>query len=185
MNGCKATLGLSTELPTILVIAGNLNEERKGGGILKSILESGVTDKAQILLIGEGTSIQNKNIKSLGFINDEITIQIAYHAADLLLHPAPVDNLPNTVAESISCGTPILAFKTGGIPEMVIPEKSGWLVEDIETEPMIEKLNTIISDESYRNLRESTGEIGLRLFDSKKIGNSYLECFEQTISRNV
>ena len=68
---------------------------------------------------------------------------------------------------------------------MVIPEKSGWLVEDIETEPMIEKLNTIISDESYRNLRKSTGEIGLRLFDSKKIGNSYLECFEQTISRNV
>ena len=185
VNGCKATLGLSTELPTILVIAGNLNEERKGGGILKSILESGVTDKAQILLIGEGTSIQNKNIKSLGFINDEITIQIAYHAADLLLHPAPVDNLPNTVAESISCGTPILAFKTGGVPEMVIPEKSGWLVEDIETEPMIEKLNTIISDESYRNLRKSTGEIGLRLFDSKKIGNSYLECFEQTISRNV
>ena len=101
--------------------------KRKGGGILKSILESGVTDKAQILLIGEGTSIQNKNIKSLGFINDEITIQIAYHAADLLLHPAPVDNLPNTVAESISCGTPILAFKTGGVPEMVIPEKVvGW-----------------------------------------------------------
>ena len=29
VNGCKATLGLSTELPTVLVIAGNLNEERK------------------------------------------------------------------------------------------------------------------------------------------------------------
>ena len=51
---------------------------------------------------------------------------------------------------------------------MVIPEKSGWLVEDIETEPMIEKLNTIISDESYRNLRKSTGEIGLRLLILKR-----------------
>ena len=57
-----------------------------------------------------GDSFKNENIKSIGFIEDEITIQIAYHAADILVHPAPIDNLPNTVAESISCGTPVLAF---------------------------------------------------------------------------
>ena len=32
-------------------------------------------------------------------------MQIAYNAADLVLHPAPIDNLPNTVAESMSAGT--------------------------------------------------------------------------------
>ena len=76
------------------MIAGNIIEEKKRWEILKSILESNITDKAQFVLIGRN-SFQNENIKSIGFIRDEIiTIQIAYHAADILVHPAPVDNFP-------------------------------------------------------------------------------------------
>lgn len=180
-NACKDALGLKLNIPTVLVVAGNLNEERKGGRILKSILESSVTDKVQFLLIGNGDSFKNENIKSIGFIEDEITIQIAYHAADILLHPAPIDNLPNTVAESISCGTPVLAFNSGGIPEMVIPEKSGWLINEIGAKTMLEMLETIIANESFLDLRESTREIGVRLFNSEKIGISYLNHFKEII----
>ena len=183
-NACKDALGLKLNIPTVMVIAGNLNEERKGGEILKSILESSVTDKVQFLLIGNGGSFKNENIKSIGFIEDEITIQIAYHAADILLHPAPIDNLPNTVAESISCGTPVIAFNTGGIPEMVIPEKSGWLINEIGAQAMLEVLEIIIANQSFMNLRESTREIGLSLFNPKKIGISYLNHFKELYYRN-
>ena len=183
-HACKEALGLKLNIPTVLVVAGNLNEERKGGGILKSILDSNVTDKAQFLLIGNGDNLKNENIKSIGFIEDEITIQIAYHAADIFLHPAPIDNLPNTIAESISCGTPVLAFDTGGIPEMVIPQKSGWLINEIGAKPMLEMLKIIIADESFRTMHKSTREIGLSLFNSKKIGTSYLDHFKEiTLSK--
>ena len=180
-HACKEALGLKLNIPTVLVVAGNLNEKRKGGEILKSILESSVTDKVQFLLIGNGDSFKNENIKSIGFIEDEITIQIAYHAADILLHPAPIDNLPNTVAESISCGTPVLAFNTGGMPEMVIPDKSGWLINKIEAQQMLEMLEIIIADESFRTMGKSTREIGLSLFNPKKIGISYLNHFKEII----
>ena len=50
---------------------------------------------------------------------------------DLLFHPAPVDNLPNTVAEAMSCGTPVLALDSG-LPEMIIGGETGWLVNKIE-----------------------------------------------------
>ena len=180
-HACKEALGLKLNIPIVLVVAGNLNEKRKGGEILKSILESSVTDKVQFLLIGNGDSFKNENIKSIGFIEDEITIQIAYHAADILLHPAPIDNLPNTVAESISCGTPVLAFNTGGIPEMVIPDKSGWLINEVEAQTMLKMLEIIIADESFLTIRKSTRETGLSLFDSKKIGISYLNHFKEII----
>ena len=180
-HACKEALGLKLNIPTVLVVAGNLNEKRKGGEILKSILESSVTDKVQFLLIGNGDSFKNEHIKSIGFIEDEITIQIAYHAADILLHPAPIDNLPNTVAESISCGTPVLAFNTGGIAEMVIPEKSGWLINEVGAQTMLEMLEIIIADETFRTIRKSTREIGLSLFNSKKIGISYLNHFKEII----
>jgi glycosyltransferase involved in cell wall biosynthesis len=180
-HACKEALGLKLNIPIVLVVAGNLNEKRKGGGVLKSILESNITDKAQFLLIGNGENLINENVKSIGFITDEITIQIAYHAADILLHPAPIDNLPNTVAESISCGTPVLAFNTGGIPEMVIPDKSGWLINKIEAQQMLEMLEIIIADESFLTIRKSTREIGLNLFNSEKIGISYLNHFKDMI----
>ena len=101
-KSCKKALGLSLKEPVLLSIAGNLNEERKGGHILKEILESNTKDHCQFLLIGEGNDINDPKIKSLGYVQDEITLRIAYHAADVLLHPALVDNLPNTVAESMS-----------------------------------------------------------------------------------
>lgn len=182
-ESCKKALGLSLNKPTVLCIAGNLNEERKGGPILKEILESEVKDDCQLLLIGEGNQFNHPKIKSLGYVQDEITLRIAYHAADVLLHPAQVDNLPNTVAESMSCGTPVLAFKTGGLPEMVIPNKSGWLVGDMNTKAMIKRLNSILQSNQTNHLRETTKEIAQVLFNEKKVADNYIECFNHSLSK--
>jgi len=177
----KKALGLSLEKPIFLSIAGNLNEERKGGPILREILESDAKDQCQFLLIGEGNQFNDPKIKSLGYVNDEITLRIAYHAADVLLHPAQVDNLPNTVAESMSCGTPVIAFNTGGLPEMVIPNKTGWLVEKLTVQLMTKEIHSIIKSKSYTNLRVCTKEHAEQLFDPNEIGIQYIELMERLV----
>jgi glycosyltransferase involved in cell wall biosynthesis len=114
-------------------------------------------------------------------VQDEITLRIAYHAADVLLHPARVDNLPNTVAESMSCGTPVLAFETGGIPEMVIPNKSGWLVGDMNTKAMIKELNSILQSNQTNHLRETTKENAQVLFNEEKVADDYFKAFKHAL----
>lgn len=182
-TACKRALGLSDNKTIILCIAGNLSEERKGGPILKQILQSTQIENVQFLLVGENAddSVGFPNVRNLGFVSDDITLRIAYHAADLLLHPAPVDNLPNTVAESMSCGTPVLAFSTGGLIEMVKPEKSGWLVDNIDAKAMIAKLDAILVSRSCDCLRESTKSHAKSLFDSASVGKSYLEHFHSMV----
>lgn len=180
-ESCKKTLGLSLEKPVFLSIAGNLDEERKGGPILQEILASDAKDHCQFLLIGGGNKINDPKIKSLGYVQDEITLRIAYHAADVLLHPAQVDNLPNTVAESMSCGTPVIAFDTGGLPEMVIPNKTGWLVEKLTAQLMTKEIHSIIKSKSYTNLRVCTKEHAEQLFDTNEIGIQYIEIVEDFV----
>ena len=180
-KACREALGLKPDLPTIMCIAGNLNEERKGGKILMDILKSNLTDCVQFLLIGKGDFVQTEKIKCLGFVNDEVTIQIAYHASDLLLHPAPIDNLPNTVAESISCGTPVLAFNTGGLPEMILSSKSGWLVEEIDSISMGKELASIISSAKFREIRIPTKKHAKKLFDSSIAGQDYADMFNSIV----
>ena len=181
---CKRALGLNETKATILCIAGNLKEERKGGQILSEILADDLSQKIEIVLIGNGYSAtsNSENVKFLGFVRDEITLQIAYSAADILLHPAPIDNLPNTVAESMSCGTPVLAFDTGGLPEMVVPEQSGWLVSSINSEEMIHSLKNILEATSQINLRNSTREIASNLFKSSRIGEKYYSLFSRCLA---
>jgi glycosyltransferase involved in cell wall biosynthesis len=176
---CKRALDLKEEKTTILCIAGNLKEERKGGMILNSILSEEWGSDAEFLLIGNGDShhTYSENVKSLGFLNDEISLQMAYNAADLVLHPAPVDNLPNTVAESLSCGTPVLAFDSGGLPEIVIPRKSGWLVPPGDQAGMISTLRSVLDTKSYSALRSSCRSTASEKFQSSKIGKEYQDLF--------
>ena len=182
-NSCKLALGLDLNQPVVLSVAGNLKEERKGGPILQEIISANLKHQVQFLLIGSGHThfCNNTSIKSLGFIDDELMLKIAYNAADLLLHPAPIDNLPNTVAESMSSGTPVLAFSTGGLPEMVIPGKSGWLASVISAASMVEKLEFVLASKDYDNLRESTKELSRLLYDSRNVGNQYIKHFKTVL----
>lgn len=65
----------------------------------------------------------------LGTINEDERLALCYNAADVFLAPSLEDNLPNTVMESLACGTPVVAFRTGGIPDMVQHKQNGYLAE--------------------------------------------------------
>jgi glycosyltransferase involved in cell wall biosynthesis len=177
----KKALGLHEQLPIVLCCAANLNEERKGARFLDAILNHKILEKFQLVLLGDcklPAASQHENVHNLGFIKDDITLRMFYSAADMLVHLAPIDNLPNTIAESLAAGTPVLAFKTGGIPEMVQAGKSGWLVEEINDRSLLVKLEEIINENSFLPLRDSTQSHAKKLFDEELIANQYYKLFK-------
>jgi len=175
-QACKQALGIDPKKTVILSSAGNLNEPRKGGQILQEILFDKKFKESHFILMGEFKA-ENKlpeNVQTLGFIKDDELKRIAYCAADLTLHPAPIDNLPNTVIESIACHTPVLGFSTGGLPDMVIPKKTGWLVDEISTTALSQKLEELTKLRTFESNDFTFSSARDEMFNSKKISNQYL-----------
>jgi glycosyltransferase involved in cell wall biosynthesis len=83
----------------------------------------------------------------------------------------------------MSCGTPVLAFNIGGLPEMVFPDKSGWLVEEMNSNAMIKKLNSILQSKQAYELRQSTIETARKLFIEEKVADDYLKSFKDSLSK--
>ena len=80
----------------------------------------------------------------------------AYRAADLYVHPARMDNAPCTIQESMACGTPVLAFAVGGIPEMVENGRNGFLCPAVSAETLGQALKKALGDSArMEKMREA------------------------------
>jgi glycosyltransferase involved in cell wall biosynthesis len=154
---CRRQLGLVTECQYVLFGAHQGNEIRKGFQVLIQAVNSCCNDtwfskqinekRIRFLCFGkpsEDILECSVPIHSLGYINDKNMLALAYNAANFFIHSSTQDNLPNTVLESMSCGTPVLAMDVGGIPDMVEDGLTGWLISPHDHSGMAAKIIEIL-----------------------------------------
>ena len=84
----------------------------------------------------------------LGSVGDEQMLAKVYSAADLFVIPSIEDNLPNTVIEAMSCGTPVVGFSVGGIPDMVEHKVTGFLASPFEAGELAEGIRWVLSQKN-------------------------------------
>jgi glycosyltransferase involved in cell wall biosynthesis len=122
-------------------------------------------DRKEIAIVTFGTTSRceiDKHIThlSVGHIDDDETLAEIYAAADIYVTATLEDNLPNTVLESMACGTTVVGFETGGIPDMVKNKYNGALVPVKDTKALAEAILFLFSnpektDEYGRNSRKT------------------------------
>ncbi len=105
----------------IVSVAPNIMSTQKGGHLILKLAEKLIDFDVHFVLIGaESTDIEvPMNVTLLGKIYDQNLIRDYYNFADISLIFSQRENFPTTALESLSCGTPLLAFDTGGTKETV------------------------------------------------------------------
>ncbi|MCR5510648.1 MAG: glycosyltransferase, partial [Lachnospiraceae bacterium] len=150
----KADHGISDDDKMILGVA-NIWEPRKGledfirlEQILKSESEARGTStettksgKIKIVLVGltpaQIDDLQKRapGIIALGRTKDVYELAKVYSAADVFLNPTYEDNLPTVNLEAEACGTPVIAYDTGGCAETLHRPDSRVIPQDISLVP--------------------------------------------------
>jgi glycosyltransferase involved in cell wall biosynthesis len=68
-------------------------------------------------------------IHQMGYIDSIEMQRLIYSAVDIVVVPSREDNQPQVGLEAMACGTPVVGFHAGGIPDYVRHEQTGLLAK--------------------------------------------------------
>ncbi len=188
---CRRELGLPSDKKLVLFGAANLLDARKGFRYLIEALniikENFPTLSAKIELVVFGKLKEDVykqlpfDIHNMKFISDTDKLVKIYNAADVFLLPSLQDNLPNTVMESMACQTPVVGFSIGGVPEMIIHEKTGFLAEARNSLSLATGLyqTLFLNDTSQMGL--AARERALELYAENVVAQQYLAIYNEAL----
>lgn len=166
----REKLGIPDGAPVLLFGACSLTEKRKGLRYfleaLRMIKGAPGLEQLRVFSFGSAEGLELPEVGNLGFLEDEQELAEIYAAADLMVLPSLEDNFPNVMLESLLCGTPVAAFRTGGMAETIQHGKNGMLAAMRDSADLAGCILEALKGPSMRAFARADAEqrFGLELF---------------------
>ncbi len=119
----------------------------------------------------------------LGTISNDEKLAACYAAADAFLIPSLEDNLPYTVMESLACGTPVVAFTTGGIPDMVQHEYNGYLAQYRSAPSFADGMEWVINHPDKQTLQQQARSTVTEKFAERVIADKHIQLYKSLVAK--
>lgn len=176
----ETEFAVSENKENYFLFLGRLSEEK---GVLTLVRAFRKADIENFRLIIAGTGpeydklkkyIEENNLESriemTGFVTGEKLDNLRKNAYAVVLPSECFENGPYALMEPMSAGKPVIGAEIGGIPEMAIPHKTGWLFEsgNIDSLTSVLKEAAEISDEEYTRLSENACEFSAERYNCAK-----------------
>ncbi len=135
-------LAIPLERFVVVIIATFLEDERKGIKFaLEALLKIKQSNPFLILMGNVNDEVKNLfagfDCKVTGYVREDSKKAEYFSASDILLFCSLADNMPLVILETMATATPTVGFKTGGVPEMIRHEKSGFLVKQRDVDGLV------------------------------------------------
>lgn len=137
-----------------------------------------------LLLVGDAGEDLSRLVDipalNLGGIHDEIQLAKAYSAADLFLFPTRADTFGLVAQEAIACGTPVVAFRVGGVSDLVRPDITGYLAEPGNADDFRRGIMHLLGDDARRNqMGNHSRAIALEEYSLERYRQEYLSLYRK------
>ncbi|NCS98920.1 glycosyltransferase [Candidatus Parcubacteria bacterium] len=180
----RKKLGLPFDKKIVLFVSDAHKNELKGTSFVEEIIKNNQRDDLIFISIG-GYESKQKNCININKINDQKLLAQYYSAADIFLYPSLADTFGLVVAESMSCGTPVLSFETGGIPEIALHKENGYIARQKDSKDLqsgLEYLLNLQPEETETMSKKCSDRISHN-FTEKIMCENYLNLYKKILNK--
>ena len=184
--------GLPAEGRIILFVSQKVTDERKGVAYFIEALNRLASEHPELkqntavaVLGGCSEEVcQQLQLPSypLGYVSDDHKIVSIYNSADVYVLPSLEDNLPNTIMEATACGVPSVAFRVGGIPEMIDHKRTGYLANFKDSADLAEGIRWTLNDADREALASACLKKVAHNYSQQSVAMKYIEVYNELIA---
>lgn len=190
---CRHVLNLPSDKKIVLfgAFGGGLSLN-KGYDLLLGAMHALAASRLDILCVVFGQSEPQQPsdipfpIQWMGHVGDDATLALLYGAADVMVIPSRLENLPQSGTEAHACGCPVVAFNCAGLPEVVDHRVTGYLAEAYRTDDLARGIAWVVSDRIINaKLGMAARKKAETLWSASSVVPAYLDVYEAARSMAI
>ncbi|MBS1791856.1 MAG: glycosyltransferase [Acidobacteria bacterium] len=184
---------LPQEKKVIFFGATYLEDPRKGMAqlvealnLLAQKLSSTVRDNVYLLVAGLNGKPLMEQLpfpgKYVGQLNDDVTLALAYQAADIFVCPSTEEAGPMMIPEALMCGTPVVAFNSGGAPDLIKSKTNGYLAKYADPDDLAQGIEILLEADNEQAIRDAAVSAAKEKHMPKAVTRMHSELYRSLIS---
>ena len=145
-------------------------------------------DDVDLLIVGngpdqgwlqaQGAAALPDRVRFLGWIAEPSRLAALYNAADCIVLPSWSEGFPTVVGEAMACGTPVVASRVGGVSEIVVGARTGWLFEAGDDDALTRCLASVLANPNQvRAMRPDVRRMAEGRVSPEKVAADLKACF--------
>ena len=183
----RELLGLPSEKKLLLFGALNVTDKRKGIDYLIAALRKIEKPDVGLVVFGQVKDdirgLFPVPIHSMGYLSDESKIVALYNAVDIFITSSLEENLPNTIMESMACGTPCVGFEIGGIPEMIDHKINGYVTNYKDANDLSNGIQWVLEHGDRQALSDACVKKVQGNYTEKVVAKQYMALYKKLLQR--
>lgn len=126
-----------------------------------------------------------QKVHYLGHLHDDISLRILYSAADVMVVPSKQEAFGQTASESMACGTPVVAFGSTGLLDIIDHQINGYLAQPFNAADLAKGIEWILNSSNYEALSRNARNLVVHKFDSEVVANKYIELYQNILEQQT
>ena len=188
----RQLLNLPPDAPILLFGAlGGDEDPRKGFDLLRNALQhlQGRVAGLELIVFGQLTPTQETPlgfpVRHTGYLHDDDKLRLLYSAADAVAVPSRLEAFGQTASEAHACATPVVAFNTGGLSDIVAHRQTGYLARPFDVQDLAAGIEWVLGAKANgQDLGSPARERACLLWDSPVIAKHYAGVYARAVATN-
>ncbi len=190
-EAAKRVLNIPMDKQVVLFIALSIGDTRKGFShfvdACRELSEQQPGDGLYAVVVGATAPADRVDLgvpaQFLGALQDDTAIRNVYAAADVTVVPSLEEAFGKTAAESLACGTPVVAFDSTGLAGVVGHKTTGYLAKPFEADDLASGVTWILGQQDrWEELSDNARESATERFSLKLQARKYVELYEEVLA---